>query len=156
MPDNATDFTTIVPYFLPFDRDFPEGVLDELPEADFISAMVASFALAVRQQLPKMNETQRHTLCRDLAGRSETKAQMWMVEACLRAAETDLADYIVGIPGDVIGEIQLEALIVLSNDYLTKAECEALHAPAAEQALKFQPLITAAREQAAPREDRSP
>ncbi|GLY15787.1 hypothetical protein LWF15_20095 [Kineosporia rhizophila] len=155
MPDQATDFAAIVPHFLPFDPDLPEGVLDELPEADFISAMVACFALAARRQLPKMNETQRHDLCRDLAGRLETKAQIWMVEACLRAAETDGADYLVGIPGDVIGEVQLEALIVLGNDYLTKEECEALYAPAAEQAQKLQPLISAAREQAAREKDGS-
>ncbi|GAB3267176.1 hypothetical protein [Kineosporia babensis] len=143
-----TDFARVVPLLLPVDEAF-EPLIEELPEDDLITAMVAAFSSAARHQQPRWDQAARMAFCRKLLERCESDAKLWMVEASLRAAETDAADFVIGIPGDVLGEIQIAGLWLLTHEHLTRPECEALREGAIDQARVLAPEIRRGRSEKA-------
>lgn len=97
----------LVPFLLPVDPGALESMIDDLPEIDVIAAITASFTLAARQMLSKVDAAERLNFCRRVAGRCEDDVQAWMVEAALRSAEGD-RDAIIGVHGDAMAEIQAQ------------------------------------------------
>ncbi|GAB3237394.1 hypothetical protein [Kineosporia babensis] len=142
MAESGPPLEGLVAGFLPFDVDAAESAFNDEDQVGTLAASLASFSVASRYALERLNEDQRRGFCRQAAALSEGQVQAWMVEAALRSVEGD-RDAMAATDPSTMSGVHILGLILLSSEYLTAEECRALRPAATEYAKTLRPTLAA-------------
>jgi hypothetical protein len=146
MAGQRFDIPALVKLFLPLDVEALELAYEEAGDVDRTAAALASFSVAAMKVVSGLESPERIEFCRRVAALSDGEVQAWMVEANLRSIEGD-DDAVSGADQTALSQIHLYGLRLISTDYLSVSEAEALRGPATERALELRPQIAALTDQ---------
>ncbi|GAA3621893.1 hypothetical protein GCM10022223_43540 [Kineosporia mesophila] len=142
MAANERDIADLVGIFLPLDADAVDSAFENSPGIELLAASLASFSVAADRTVRPMNRDEQLEFCRQVAAKSAGEVQAWMVEAALRSVEGD-QDALAGTDSASMVTVHLYGIVLLSDSYLTAADCGFLRPSAIKLAHELLPRLAA-------------